>query len=224
MVTSARSYSVKLLAAVVLILGAAGVACKEPLVPARVIYSFADTVTGNPDTVFLFRWPETRLPVRFWADRRGNMSFLIDRATKAWDSQFLYGEFRAILVSDTTDADVIVRWTDSVPPDAAPDTTLPNSCSGLTSFDYDSVALALIGPIHVSLRVLTGGAPASPERVQGCMRRVVMHELGHALGLLRHSPNPGDLMFASPAVNYPSPTDRSSIQTLYHMRPTISPP
>jgi predicted Zn-dependent protease len=213
---------VRALAAVALILGAA--ACKEPLVPTRVIYSFADTVTGNPDTVFLFRWPEARLPVRFWADRRGNMSFLVDRSVNAWQAQLLYGEFRGILVTDSTDADVIVRWTDSVPPNAAPDTTLPNSCSGVTSFDYASTGLALTGPIHVSLRVLTGGAPASPERVQGCMRRVVMHELGHALGLLRHSPNPDDLMFAQPAVNYPSSLDRSTIQTLYHLRPTIAPP
>lgn len=201
-------------------------ACGEPTIPDRAgVYSFADTIFAGPDTtVQLFRWPAGRLPVRFWADPRGNMGFLVARAVSVWQDQFLYGEFRGALVADSSRADVIVRWTDSVPPDAAPDTTPPNSCGGVTTFDSDSAGLALAGPVHVSLTVLTGGPPASAARVQGCMRRIAIHEIGHALGLLRHSQFPEDIMVGSPEVNYPSRFDRRTVEVLYHSTPTIGPP
>ena len=200
--------------------------CSDPTIPTRSIYSFADTSFSGPNMVVdVFHWPPSRIPVRFWSDPRGNMTSLVTRSIKAWEDQFLYGEFRGALVSDSNQADVIVRWRDSVPPDVPPDTaTAPNSCGGLTTFDYDSVEPVLVGPVHVSLTVLTGGAPATPGQLQACMRRVTIHELGHALGLLRHSPNAGDIMFAQPAANSPSQIDRWSIETLYHTAATIGPP
>ena len=204
--------------------GAAMGACSDPVAPVRSgAYSFADTIIiGVDTTIDLFRWPEYRLPVRFWADPRGNMAFLVARAVREWENQFLYGEFRGELVTDSTRADVIVRWTDSVPPDVPPDPTPPNSCGGFTTFNYDTTGFALSGPIHVSLSVLSG--PASAARVQGCMRRLAIHELGHALGLLRHSPFPEDIMYGSPDSNFVSKFDRRTVETLYHSRPTVAPP
>jgi len=120
-------------------------------------------------------------------------------------------------------ADVIVQWTDSVPPDVPPDTTSgPNSCGGVTTFEYDSTGFALTGPVHVSLTVLAG-SPASAGQVQACMRRVSIHELGHSLGLLRHSLFDEDIMFGSPIVDYPSRFDRRSVELLYHSAPTVQP-
>jgi len=203
----------------------AAAACKDPAIPDRsFVYSFADTIIiGVDTTVDLFRWPEHRLPVRFWADSRSNMTFLVERAIRVWEGQFLYNEFRGELVSDSNRADVIVTWADSVPPDVPPDTTPPNSCGGNTVLDFDTTGTALSGPIHVYLSVL--GVSATTARVQGCMRRLAIHEIGHALGLLRHSPYPEDIMSGSPdATNLPSPFDRRSIETLYHMTPTIGPP
>lgn len=200
-------------------------ACKDPAIPDRSFaYSFADTIIiGTDTTIDLFRWPEHRLPVRFWADPRSNMSFLVSRAVRVWEAQFLYNEFRGELVSDSNRADVIVLWADSVPPDVQPDTTPPNSCAGNTILEFDTTGTALSGPIHVYLTVL--GVSATTARVQGCMRRLAIHEIGHALGLLRHSPYPDDIMTGSPDVtNVPSPFDRRSIETLYHMTPTIRPP
>jgi len=209
--------------AVALALGA----CNDPAIPGRAgVNAFADTtIIGVDTTVTLFRWPATRQPVRFWADPRGNMRFLVERAIAAWEDQFLYGELRGVVVSDSTVADVLVRWRDSVPPDVPPDTTpAPNSCGGITAFDYDSSGLALAGPVHVSLTVLTGGSPASPGQLQACMRRISIHELGHSLGLLRHSLYDGDIMYGSPIVDYPSRFDRRTVETLYHSQPTVRPP
>ncbi len=209
-----------------LLLGLLLAACKDPAIPDRAgAYAFADTAIIGPDTaVTLFRWPESRLPVRFWADPRSNMRFLVERAVGVWQDQFLYAEFRGTLVNDSTAADVIVQWTDSVPPDVPPDTTpAPNACGGVTTFDYDSTGFTLAGPVHVSLTVLTG-SPVSAGQVQACMRRVSIHELGHSLGLLRHSVFDEDIMFGSPIVDYPSRFDRRSVEVLYHSQPTVQPP
>lgn len=205
---------------------AIGGACSDPTIPDRSgIYSVADTVIIGPDTTIeLFRWPENRLPVRFWADPQGNMAFLVTRAIDVWEEQFLYGEFRGVLVADSNRADVIVKWIDSVPPDVPPDPGPPlNSCRGVTTFVFDT---ALVGPVHVTLEVF--GVSATAAQVQACMRRVAIHELGHALGLglpsSRHSAFDEDIMFSPPLVDYPSRFDRRSVETLYHMTPTIGPP
>lgn len=202
-------------------------ACSDPSIPDRAgVYSFADTVIISTDTtVTLFRWPTNRLPVRFWADPRGNMRFLVERAIAVWQDQFLYGELRGTLVSDSAAADVIVQWADSVPPDVPPDTTpASNSCAGVTTFEFDSTGFALTGPVRVSLTVLTG-TPVPAGQVQACMRRVAIHELGHSIGLLRHSPFPDDdIMAGSPKVNYPSQFDRRTVEVLYHSQPTVQPP
>jgi len=207
-----------------LALVAIALGCKDPTLPdRRFANSFADTtIIGTDTTIDLFRWPANRLPVRFWADTRGNMTTLVERAIRIWEAQFLYGEFRGELVGDSTRADVIVTWADSVPPDVAPDTTPPNSCSGNTQIPFDpGGGPFLTGPIRVTLSVLLTGA--NDARVQGCMRRIALHEIGHSLGLLRHSAEPDDIMVGSPEVNVPSQFDRRTIELLYHSVPTVEP-
>jgi predicted Zn-dependent protease len=53
---------------------------------------------------------------------------------------------------------------------------------------------------------------------------MAIHELGHALGLLRHSPFDEDIMYGSPLVDFPSRFDRRTAEVLYHSTPTVRPP
>lgn len=196
--------------------------CSDPATPDRecqnCYYSFADT--SPPDT-FIFHWPANRLPVRFWADPRGPMRSLASYAVAAWEAQFLYGEFRGVLVPDSSHADVIVTWQGTVPSDTAqPDTSTSPACSGVTT-NPELFSDSSVTALQVSIDVKAGYSDAA---IAACVRRVTIHELGHALGLVRHSPYTLDLMNAVPVVSWPSGEDRRTVEVLYHTPATIVPP
>lgn len=198
-------------------------ACSEPTPPSRAgTYGFA---IGQD----VFHWPPER-PVRFYAQPASNLRFLVQRAIEAWAALFLYGEFEGTLVADSTGADVIVVWTDSVPPDVPPDPRPPfPACTGVTSLPAIDADSRFTGPLHIQLSVQSGFTEA---QVQACMRRTAIHEVGHALGLFQH-PDPGvvpcgeptgSIMCAPPAVYVPSEQDRRTVEVLYHTPATVFPP
>jgi len=207
--------------------------CSDILVPSRTPRYLSD-LAGE-----VFRWPGDRLPVRYFADTRGTMRDLVGAGLQAWQAQFLYGEFKGTLVSDSTAADVIVIWEDSIPPDVPPDTVgALGACDGVTQYVVDSTAamsasdstgtnagvpppLTMTEPIRVQLRVRLG---YTEPQVAACMRRVAAHELGHTLGILSHSPATTDLMYGTPVTDTPTNRDRNTAQVLYHTTPTIGPP
>jgi predicted Zn-dependent protease len=204
------------LAAVLLLV----VACSEPTIPARTsTYAFK---LGFSDDVF--RWPSNRLPVRYYADTRSNMRELVANAVGAWENQLLYGEFTGELVSDSTQADVIITWGDSIPPDVPPDPGAPVfACDGKMTLVFDSAGTALTEPIRTQIRIPTAQV-YTPAQVSACLRRVTIHELGHTLGLLQESGNVLDVMYTAVEVTTPSGRDRQTVQVLYHTPPTIAPP
>ena len=218
--------------ALVLVLLLAG--CSEILSPGRTPRYLSD-LAGE-----VFRWPSDRLPVRYYADTRGMMPDLVSRSLRTWEAQFLYGEFKATLVTDSSAADVLVLWQDSVPPDVPPDTAgAVGACDGLTQYVIDSTAsmsgprtptgpmsgiappLTMTAPIRVHLRVRPG---FTEGQVAACMPRVAAHEMGHTIGILTHSPANTDLMWGTPTTDTPTNRDRNTAQVLYHTAPTIAPP
>lgn len=194
-------------------------ACTDPLVPSRsVIYPFADAF-GD-----VFHWPTDRLPVRVYADPRGDLAPLVRRALDLWGRQLLYGEFRAVMVSDSNHADVIVRWADSVPPTAAPDPGPPvEACGGVTQGALNATGQAFEGPFETAIVVLTGTV-FTPEQVEACVRRTTVHELGHSLGLFQEASDTLSIMRSPPLVSEPAPIDRRTVQVLYHTPATLGPP
>jgi hypothetical protein len=139
---------------------------------------------------------------------------------RAWEGLFLYGEFRGVTVDDSLGADVIIRWAGAVPPDVPPDPGPPVfACGGVTQLSIDSTN-TLDDYVRVGISVFGG---FSDGQVAACVSRVAMHELGHVLGLLQHSPDTTDLMHSSPRVRAASDRDRRTVEVLYHTEPTIAP-
>jgi predicted Zn-dependent protease len=70
--------------------------------------------------------------------------------------------------------------------------------------------------------VVTVRATAATDAVN--VRQLVSHELGHAIGIVRHSPKQTDLMYGGTLNrDAPSPSDRATLQVLYHTAPDITP-
>lgn len=194
------------------------VACSEATIPDRTAWYGFDNA-GD-----VFRWPQNRLPVRYYADTRGHMRNLVTAGIGVWETQLLYGEFTGELVSDSNVADVIVTWFDSVPPDVPPDSgAAVFACDGVTTLLFDSAGTSLAEPIRMQIRITTAQG-YSPAQVAACVKRVTVHELGHTMGLLQESPAPEDVMYSTVQVTVPSGRDRQTVQVLYHTPPTIPPP
>lgn len=175
------------------------------------------------DTV-QFHWARGDLPVRVWVaeDEVPDLPSHIQRAVDTWEAAYLYGEFRGQLVSDSISAQVIVRGVPAPPEAAARATRLPSAlapeCRGATDVDItpDLTQLRLPIRIYLSPRV----SPDSPGLTE-CLALTSIHEIGHAIGIFAHSPNPADIMFADPQVDLPSELDLGTAEVLYHVPPTL---
>lgn len=209
-----------------LCLGAGSVlaSCADIAAPSRAnAYEWrrlVTTVTGV-DTLS-FHWPRSRLPVRIWAEDSLNLPAHVQHAIGEWEAAFLYGEFRAVLVTDSNTADVIVQ--SGIAPKGGFSITrlesrLAPECQGATDVELAASGLEILAPMRVY--VDPRFAPTSPG-VDACMALTTTHELGHSLGIFAHSPDPGDLMYADPIVAALSPRDRSTAELAYHVEATLS--
>ncbi len=198
--------------------------CADIAAPSRVnAYEWrriVATATG-PDTLS-FHWPQSRLPVRIWAEDTLNLPAHVQLGIDQWEAAFLYGEFRAVVVSDSSVADVIV--TGRIAPKGGfsvtrLESTLAPQCSGGT----DIIPPAGVREIEFPVRVFVYPRfdPSSPG-FDECMALTTTHELGHALGIFEHSPNPDDIMYVEPVVTTLSPRDKATAELAYHTEATLT--
>lgn len=178
----------------------------------------------NGDTTLVFRWPASHQPVHIYAEPVGDLQANVASAAARWLSALRCGELSLALVGDSTGADVIVRNPPSAPP--APPTPAGivlaadsvGACGGQTRADFDSTN-TMTGPVRAYVYPIA----TDPTALAGCYRMVTTHELGHALGILNHSPDTTDIMYSSPRRSTLSPGDRVTFQYLHHTTPTIRP-
>jgi len=177
---------------------------------------FEPAGVGAVDTL-AFAWPAAAQPLRIWAQDSLDLQAHVSSAIQAWQAQFLYGEFRGELVPDSAGADIIVVA--ALAPASGP--ILPSmarECEGATDIAVDPVTFALTPPMHIFLDLrFAEGTPG----VESCLNLTTAHELGHALGIFQHSPDPEDLMYSDPTVTAPSVRDRNTANRAYHTPTTI---
>ena len=175
------------------------------------------------DTTLTFRWPAARMPVRVYTASTGEMPANAFAGMTAWVNGLRCGELSLQVSYDSTQADIIVRKVDILPAAAPGGIVLAadsvGACGGRTDGTFDST-LTLSGPVRSYIvPILVGDSTA----LAGCLRMVTTHELGHAIGLLAHSPHQTDLMYVFPQRSTLSTDDRYTLQQLYHTTPTIHP-
>ena len=199
----------------------AAIACGDIAEPLRDdLYEWR--IIQGADTVH-FHWARSDLPVRVWVEEVGDLPAQMQRAIDTWESVYLYREFQAVLVSDSNTADVIVQGSAAPPKLVLPgvrrlESALAPECFGATDLDVSPDLSELRLPMRIFVSPVEGDIPG----LERCVGLTTIHELGHALGIFAHSPNPTDIMFADPEVEAPSPLDRETAEALYHLPPTIA--
>jgi predicted Zn-dependent protease len=187
-----------------------------PLITSDQVYEFRDTDVATP---LVFNWPRADLPVRIWVAPDGPLRQHVQDGIDRWENAFLYGEFQATIVTDSTRADVIVR---NDPPDIGTGVGgRAPQCIGVTAgLDPDTRTVNL--PMHVFIyAAVSDNDPA----LDHCYSITATHELGHVLGLINaeHSgTTSADVMFPNPVVDLLSDHDRLTAATLYLVHPNVT--
>jgi hypothetical protein len=203
---------------------AAGLSCADIASPSRSEpYEWRRIVSTGPTTAdtLSFHWPRSRLPVRIWTQNTLNLPQHVDYGIAQWKAAFLYKEFDAVQVADSNVADVIVSVGVALK-SALSVMSLPGmapECEGATEIELPPASRQIQLPIRVFVNPRFD--PATPG-MDECLELTTAHELGHALGIFNHSPDPGDLMYSDPVVAVLSVRDRDTAERAYHIVPNLT--
>lgn len=137
----------------------------------------------------------------------------VKQCMREW-SNATEGRLRYQFVSKSKGADIVIRWV------KAPS---KSSYAGFTRFRFR--------PMQASIDVFT------EKRPDVSVRTAILHELGHSLGIMQHSPNPDDVMYPTQIIYLITPTralmnsplhlsarDKQAIQKLYSTKYRLGSP
>lgn len=220
--------SARRLACATLILLAACDSAALPPRPTEDVYEFR--LPTSPPLVL--RWPSGST-VRVYvaggtvAAQATALAGALTQGAAAWNRYARFGEYRVGSTDDLGQADVVLRWSgEASPVDLSQ--CLPAGSRAVTTFCLDS-ANARLRPFPRSdggssrVRMVVTILP-SQLAIAGRVTSLVTHELGHVLGIARHSEEPRDLMYSGDLTALlPSRRDQATVQVLYQMRPQVVP-
>ncbi len=210
---------------VAVVCAALAIACDAPTIPALPgPYDFRLSVYGNDGRarVRTFHWDRGSVVPVFLAEEAGGPGDLrqaFRRAARAWRVAAVFGEVRLREAVDLDEAHAVLRWHDapgvlSTPADCVGPVTGAASTLGCLNHSRDALRSWPRRDGEVSQVFFRVVIRRTDD--QELLDRLVIHEMGHALGILSHSPDPSDIMWAGPDLPpEPSARDRSTLRSLY---------
>lgn len=168
----------------------------------------------------LVRWSLLKMPLRLYIEKnpQGLRHFSNEFARVAYDAirpweNALGKQLYVISVPSAEKADIIVNFTNGV-----------DQASVQTSGGDKVYTAGLTEPVifkdqleRMDVRIATLDVNGRPHNADD-IYEITLHEYGHALGLMGHSPNPGDIMHAQSGnakQRQLSPGDIATIRSLY---------
>ena len=169
--------------------------------------TYLDSLIVSTDSV-VRRWPDRwGKPIRLHIVEGGVPGYLPKMAGFARDAFDRWEQtgvgVRFQVVSDSADADVMIKWIDHFDFDRA----------GQTDLTWDQSGRVRRASISLALRTHTG--TVLPD---AALLSVAVHEAGHALGL-PHSSDTNDVMFPATRTGILTERDRRTIEVLYRLPP-----
>ncbi len=146
-------------------------------------------------------------------------------AVDAWNEHALLDEYRLASGATPAAADVVLAWSGVALP-VETSGCMPSGGRAQTTFCLDDQRLftypsASGSASRVKMIVTIGSVLANAPATT--LDAVVAHELGHVLGIARHSDVATDLMFTDPARTAPSQRDVATVRALYRAPADILP-
>ncbi|CAM6006184.1 unnamed protein product [Sphagnum balticum] len=162
------------------------------------------------------RWPQSRMPIRVFIKTgtdvqgyRPNFEPMLRQAFEDWVDAGK-GKIKFQYVPQIGDAQLICTWTSN-----------PKEMISSAEGGHAMVVPDNEGILNTTLSLLTVDQSTGVPISDNIARRVDLHEIGHALGLLGHSRTPGDVMYGTylPTDSIPSLTerDKNTIVALYSL-------
>lgn len=170
------------------------------------------------------RWSLPAMPLKVWIEksppgiRNFQPAFVaqIPRAMDNWVSA-MDGELSYVLVNDREKADIRVSWTNTID-------TKGHSADGGTAYTAGLMVPKVRDDVlqYAEVKIATFDILGNPQS-SDVIYAVAIHELGHSLGLMGHSEEPGDIMYAqNQNVNKLSKRDYNTIRKLYSLNPDVN--
>lgn len=189
-------------------------ACSEPAAPRLAPPAYDPTQLSG----VLYRWPSGHT-IAVYTDPTAvpsgtNLGAMAGMAMSAWKVALDGSQFSFRTATSPADADVIIHVS------AAPRLVGPAGCAEPPAFAGGITFFCPAGDSALTLPLAAGGGhvkvditvnPAATSATNP-LAALVAHELGHAVGIGGHSPEPADVMHGSPAVSVPSARDITTLR------------
>ena len=163
-------------------------------------------VPNYSDAVRLLHWRRFPLKVAFTNDVAYEQTSLRAVALTGFD-EWVQGTGEVTtytLVNEAASADITVTFQDVG--------GLPNSGGELGSTDQNYNVSTL--NLNHATTILNYRQGMSADQVYKGLKATAAHEYGHALGIVGHSPNPEDIMYAGVADNVDKPLTQRDLNTI----------